>query len=78
MWSGTVGPFCSEVCRNRQGDKLIWLRANLYAARVVDGLSEIAPPSPIESADVARAFVLGYAAGLEDGHGAVGRRTVKK
>ncbi len=32
----------------------------------------------VTEADLARAFVIGYAAGLEDGRSAVGRRTVRK
>jgi len=83
-WSGNVGPFCSEACRNKQQDVAVWSRANAYAARVEESLktmtrSDYSTPThqPFETSDVARAFVIGYAAALEMSQG-VGRRTVKK
>lgn len=80
-WSGSVGPFCSQACREKNEDRAVWERANAYASRV--GAHRYSEPhrweaSGLEESDVARAFVIGYAAGLEAGHSAVGRRTVKK
>lgn len=83
-WSGVVGPFCSQTCRDKQEDKAAWERGNAYALRVEDNLKTMTSASystpthqPFETGDVARAFVIGYAAGVEARHG-VGRRTVKK
>jgi hypothetical protein len=80
-WSGAVGPFCTQSCREKNEDRSVWERANAYASRVgVHKYSEAhnSEASGLEESDVARAFVIGYAAGLEAGHTAVGRRTVKK
>jgi hypothetical protein len=80
-WSVAVGPFCSQVCRDKNEDRAVWERANAYASRVgAHKYSDAhnSEASGLEESDVARAFVIGYAAGLEAGNSAVGRRTVKK
>lgn len=68
-WSGAVGPFCSQACQAKNEDLRLWGRASAYAGRVLQG-----KPQPDES-DIARAFVIGYAAAAEEyAH----RRTVRK
>lgn len=82
-WSGAVGPFCTKACRDKNEDRKVWERATAYAARVAAHKYSDAhrsEASGIEESDVARAFVIGYAAGLEalDTRRLRGRRTVKK
>jgi hypothetical protein len=74
VWSGTVGPFCDSKCRDTNEDRDVWKRANLYAERVASDVLEV-DGATLEVVDVARAFVIGYAAGLE---AASSRRTVRK
>lgn len=79
VYSGAVGPFCGVPCRNKQDDLKIWSRAQAYADRVAHHRdSEVSGGGDwILVADVARAFVIGYAAGLEEGH-VNARRAVRK
>lgn len=81
VYSGIVGPFCTVACRDKNDDLKLWERANAYAGRVREriangetgrGLAEL------YDADVARAFVIGYASGLEDASSVSKRRTVKR
>jgi len=78
VYSGAVGPFCGVPCRDKQEDVRVWSRAVAYATRVTDArdAGDGLPPECFES-DVARAFVIGYAAGLEEGH-VNARRAVRK
>lgn len=83
LYSGAVGPFCTVKCRDKNEDREVWVRATGYASRLAEHVRsgrklETSEPSGFEESDVARAFVIGYAAGLEAGHSAAGRRTVKK
>jgi hypothetical protein len=68
-----VGPFCDGQCRDTNEDRAVWVRANSYAERVAADVAEV-EGSSIELVDVARAFVIGYAAGIE----AASSRRVRK
>jgi hypothetical protein len=76
VWDGAVGPFCTPLCRDKQADREVWHRAVAYADRV-SAKTNFAGADHVNASDVARAFVIGYAAGLEAGHVEV-RRTVRK
>ena len=74
-WSGAVGPFCSERCQNKNDDARLWGRASAYAERVratrlrstlLSGRMPTARCCALDESDVARAFVIGYAAGVEE------------
>jgi len=79
VYSGCVGPFCSVRCRNKQDDRKLWERANAYALRIFEVTESVAcGGAQFQESDIARAFVIGYAAGLEAGQSDVGRRTVKR
>lgn len=80
IWMGSIGPFCTVACRQaNEADAKVWERATSYAKRVQDSAmrAAIGVPPQLEEADVSRAFVIGFAAGVEHARG-VGRRTVKK
>jgi endogenous inhibitor of DNA gyrase (YacG/DUF329 family) len=78
VWDEAVGPFCSKGCRDKQSDLGVWIRANAYARRIFEITEGLAcGGAQFQESDVARAFVIGYAAGLEAGH-VSGRRTVRK
>lgn len=79
LWSGAVGPFCSAKCKaanDHEHNQRVWDRATAYSSRVMTSAS--ASEIGLTESDIARAFVIGYAAGLEDGCSMVGRRTVRK
>lgn len=80
VYLGVWGPFCSDACRDKTNadNTKLWERATGYASRVVQSRQVTGLAEVVEESDVSRAFVIGYAAGLEDGRGAVGRRTVRK
>lgn len=77
IYSGAVGPFCSVRCRDKNEDREVWTRATAYASRLAEHRHS-SGDTDFEESDVSRAFVIGYAAGLEAGHSVSGRRTVKK
>jgi hypothetical protein len=79
FWSGAVGPFCGKTCRDKNDDTEVWQRATDYAARLVESRrsEQTRGPEVIES-DVARAFVIGFAAGVERENIPARRRTVKR
>lgn len=62
---------------NEERDARIHARAIAHAQNELQRIRALRG-GEITEHDIARAFVVGYAAGLEDGRSAVGRRTVRK